>query len=43
MSEALIVSEVEVGFGAVVSHKDFTMLKWRHGARIDVQVWIELH
>ena len=42
MSEALIVTEVEVGLGAIVGDEDFTMLEGRHGSGIDVQVRIEL-
>ena len=42
VGEALVVAEVEVGFGAVIGDEDFAMLKRRHGARIHVQVGIEL-
>ena len=41
--EALIMAEVEVGLGAVVGHKDLTVLKRRHRTRIDVDVRVELH
>src|SRR6476646_6788617 len=40
--EALVVDEVEVGFGAVVGYEDFAMLVGRHRAWIDVEVGIEL-
>jgi hypothetical protein len=40
--EALVMAEVEVGFGAVVGDEHFAVLKRRHGARIDVDVRIEL-
>ncbi|OPZ73014.1 MAG: hypothetical protein BWY82_01247 [Verrucomicrobia bacterium ADurb.Bin474] len=40
--EALIVAEVEVGFGAIIQHIDFAVLEWIHGARIHVQVRIKL-
>ena len=43
VSEALVVPEIEVGFGAVIGDEDFAVLKRRHGAGIHVQVWIELH
>ena len=43
MGEALVVAEVEVGFGAVVGDEHLAMLEGRHGAGIDVQVGIELH
>ncbi|MND61809.1 hypothetical protein D3C80_530710 [compost metagenome] len=40
--EALVVAQVEVGLGAVLGHEDFTVLEGTHGARIDVDVRIEL-
>ena len=43
MRKPLIMAEIEIGFRAVVGDKDFAMLKGRHGARIDVQVRVELH
>ncbi len=43
MGEPLVVAQVEVGFGAVVGHKHFAVLKRRHGSRINVEVGIELH
>src|SRR5437762_1337203 len=42
VGEALVMTEVEVGFGAVVSHENFAMLKRRHGAGVNVKVGIEL-
>ena len=41
--EAFVMSEIEIGFGAVVGDKNFAMLKRRHRPRIDVQIRIELH
>ena len=41
--EALVVAEVEVGFGAVVGDVDLAVLERAHRARIDVDVGIELH
>jgi hypothetical protein len=41
--EALVVAEVEVGFGAVVGDVHLAVLERTHGARIDVDVRIELH
>jgi hypothetical protein len=35
-SKALVVTEIEVGFGPVVGHKDLAMLVGRHRAWIDV-------
>ena len=36
------MTKVEVGFGPVVGHKTFAVLIGRHGARIDVQIGVEL-
>ena len=41
--EALVVAEIEVGFGTVFGDKDLTVLERAHGARIDVDVGIKLH
>ena len=43
MREALVVAQVEVGFRAVVGHKDLAVLERRHGSRVDVEVGVELH
>ena len=40
--ETLVVSKVEVGFGAVVSDKHLAMLERAHRARVDVDVRVEL-
>ena len=40
--EALIVAQVQVGLGAVVGDIDLAVLEGTHGARIDVDVGIEL-
>ena len=37
------MSQVQVGFGAVVGHKDLAMLERRHGSRIDVEIRVKLH
>ena len=42
VDEALVVTEVEVGLGAVLGDEDLTVLVGRHGARIDVHVRVEL-
>ncbi len=42
VSEALVVAEVEVGFGPVVGDEDLAMLKRAHRAGIDVQVRVKL-
>ncbi|MOA42807.1 hypothetical protein D3C78_1648920 [compost metagenome] len=40
--EPLVVAQVEVGLGAVVGDEHFTVLERTHGARIDVDVRIQL-
>jgi len=40
--ETLVMAQVQVGLGAVVGHEDLTMLEGRHGARIHVDVRVEL-
>jgi hypothetical protein len=40
VGEALIVAEVEIGFGAVIGDVHFAVLIRAHGARIHVQVGI---
>ena len=42
VDEALVVAEVEVGLGPVLGHEDLAVLVRRHGARVDVDVRIEL-
>jgi len=42
LDEALVVAQVEVGFGAIVGHEHLAMLQRRHGAGVDVEVGIEL-
>ena len=41
--EALVVAEVQVGFGAVVGDVHLAVLERAHRARIDVDVRVELH
>ena len=41
-NETLIMSEVEVGFRAVIGHEDLTVLERAHGTRINVDVRIKL-
>ena len=40
--EALVMTEIEIGLGAVVGDEDLTVLIGRHRARIDVEIGIEL-
>src|SRR5690606_13179533 len=40
--EALVVAEIEVGFGPVVGHVDFAVLVGAHRPRVDIKVRIEL-
>src|SRR5687768_2054269 len=43
VSEPFIVAEVEIGFSAIVCNEDFAVLKRGHGARIHVDVRIQLY
>ena len=40
--EALVMAEVEIGFGAVIGDEDLAMLIRRHRAGIDIEVGVEL-
>ena len=40
--EPLVMAEIKVGFGTVVGDEDLAMLCRAHGARIDVQIGVEL-
>ena len=42
VDEALVMAEVEVGFGSVFGHEDLAVLIGRHRPRVDVQVGIHL-
>ena len=42
INESFIVTKVEVCFAAVISYEHFTMFKWIHRARVDVDVRIKL-
>lgn len=42
VEEALVVSDVQVGLGAVVGDEHLAVLERVHGARVDVQVGVEL-
>ncbi len=42
-NEAFIVAQIEIGFGAIFGHENLTMLKRTHGARVNIDIWIELH
>ena len=42
VEEALVVPDVQVGLGAVVGHEHLAVLEGVHGARVDVEVRIEL-
>ena len=42
VGEALVVPQVEIGFGAVVGDEYFAVLERRHGPGIDVEIRIEL-
>ena len=40
--EALVVAEIEIRLGAVIGDEDLAVLEGRHGARIDVEIGVEL-
>ena len=40
--EAFVVAQIKISLCAVVGHKHFAMLKRAHGARIDVEIGVEL-
>ena len=42
IQEALVVADVEVGLGAVLGDEDLAVLERVHGARVDVEVRVEL-
>ena len=42
VDEAFVVTKIEIGLGAVLGDVDLTVLIGTHGARIDVDVGIEL-
>ena len=42
VEEALVVTEVEIGFGAVVEHEDLTVLERVHRAGVHVDVRVQL-
>ena len=42
VEEALVVTDVEVGLGAVVGHEDLAVLEGVHRAGVDVEVGVEL-
>ncbi|MCY1228559.1 hypothetical protein D9M72_408820 [compost metagenome] len=42
IEEALVVADIQVSLGTVVSHEDFAVLEGVHRARIHIQVGIEL-
>ncbi|EFA23571.1 hypothetical protein BIFGAL_02675 [Bifidobacterium gallicum DSM 20093 = LMG 11596] len=41
IKEALIMADVQIGFGTIFSNIDFTMLERVHGAWINVDIWIK--
>ena len=40
--EALVMAEIEIGFGAVIGDEDLAVLIGRHRARIDIEIGVEL-
>ena len=39
--ETFVMTQIEVGFRAVVGHENFTVLEWTHGTRIHIDIWIQ--
>ena len=39
--KALIVTEVEIGLGAVIGHEHFAVLVWRHRSGVEIEIGIE--
>ena len=42
IEEALIVTDVEIGLGAIVGDEDLAVLERVHRSGIDVEVWVQL-
>ena len=42
VGEALVVAEVEIGFGSVLGDEDLAVLERAHRPRVDVDVGVEL-
>ena len=40
--DALVMPQIEIGLGAVVSHKDLAVLVRTHGAGIDIEIRVQL-
>mmetsp|Transcript_22560 Transcript_22560/g.36736 ORF Transcript_22560/g.36736 Transcript_22560/m.36736 type:complete len:329 (-) Transcript_22560:631-1617(-) len=40
--EPLVMAQIKIGFGPVIGHEHFTMLKRRHRAGVDVQIGVKL-
>jgi hypothetical protein len=36
------MTDIEIGLGAIIGDKDFTVLEWVHGAWIYIEIRIEL-
>jgi hypothetical protein len=36
------VTNIEICLSAIIGYEDFAMLKWIHGAWVDIEVWVEL-
>jgi hypothetical protein len=42
VGEALVMSQIEVGFRAIVGDEDLAVLERRHGSGIDIEIRVEL-
>ncbi len=41
-SEALVMPEIEIGLGAIVSHEHFAVLVRRHRSWVEIEIGVEL-
>ncbi|CAH0302523.1 hypothetical protein SRABI106_03808 [Rahnella aquatilis] len=41
--EALVVTQIEIGFSAIFGNEDFAMLSWAHRTRIHVDIRVQFH
>ena len=42
INETLVMSEIKVGFSAIIGNENLTVLDWRPGSRVNVQIRIKL-
>ena len=42
INETLVMSKIKVGFSAIIGNENLTVLDWRPGSRVNVQIRIKL-